>query len=87
MTILDAAREIAVECGHPEISQAELEWLIWNRTGFPSFYAVGESFDSQLRAYFAGEYFCGRCGVPRETDDSGWNFCDSCSDVMLASTG
>lgn len=55
MTTIELARKIATEHGCSELSDADLDYIIWEYTGYPSFW-VGDPatcFESQLRGYFS----------------------------------
>lgn len=91
-TALDIAREV-----FPDREEDELEYLIWNRTGFPAFWptrfknAVG-ALRWQLKAYRRaeaglreGERLCDFCN--RKAMPGGKPLCQRCSWMLDESNG
>lgn len=50
-TVIDAARDIAREFGHDDISDRELDALLWEYTSFP--FGEWSEVSAQLRDYIA----------------------------------
>lgn len=83
MTVIELARDIATTSGQSNLTDDELEAVIWGRTGFPSFWRTGnpeEEFAEQLRRYFSGKYDC----YCRSKLTSGANkvLCDACDSLV-----
>lgn len=68
------ARRVAAEhgvTGSGKEFNDYIDWVMWNRTGFPSFFIVDPwivEFDTQLTEYFAGVFRCARCGRQVDRD-------------------
>lgn len=87
-TALDVAREV-----FPDVPQDELEYTIWNRTGFPSFWPARyktpetalrgqlKAFKRALEGLREGEQLCEFCNRKARGGDR-FPLCKRCAEVL-----
>ncbi len=80
MSLLTEIQALALKEGH-KITLDDADWIIWNRTGYPTFFTSDTphmELLEQARVYLSGESKCSLCGVLGDTD---FGTCDSCLTV------
>lgn len=58
--------EAVAKCYGMKVSEDEASYLVWNHTGYPSFWMTDrpiEELRHQIAAYLQGKRYCPRCGV------------------------
>jgi hypothetical protein len=88
MTWLEMVHAEAAKVGRA-ITDEEANAILWNHTGFPSFF-LGDSavdyFTNQVREFFAGKRNCEACGADMMSTDGSIAcvLCDACKTNMGA---